>query len=114
MNTYLKIIVLPTVLSSCATMEESLKLGGTIGAATGAVATYAGHAAAGKSPTLEAAAIGTGIGTVLGLATAYLTHKKLAEDRKNTETQDFEMYFGDLPPSPFIFPKTLPKKGTRQ
>ena len=98
---------------SCATLDDSLQLGAGLGAASGVAATYAGHSATGKSPSFETVAAGAGIGLGLGLITSYFTHKKIAEDRLASQSDQVEMHFGDLPPSPFIFPKINSKKGAR-
>ncbi len=107
------ILTLSILTTSCATMNDSLQLGAGLGAASGAVATYTGYRAGGASPAFETVAIGAGIGSAIGLIASYFTHKKLDEDRKANNTQEFEMNFGDLPPSPFIVPKMIPKKGAR-
>ena len=108
------LIVMMAVLgSSCATMNDSLTLGASLGAATGAAATYIGYSAGGQSPALETVVVGAGIGTALGLITSYFTHKKVEEDRASYKSDQFEMYFGDLPPSPFIIPQSVTKKGSR-
>lgn len=107
------ILSLCLVTVSCATMNDSLQLGGGLGAAAGAASTYAGYKAGGQSPGLETVAIGAGIGSIAGLITSYFTHKKLESDRKENETNQFEVHFGDLPPSPFVVPKMTPKKGAR-
>ena len=99
--------------ASCATMNDSLQLGGGLGGAAGAAATYVGYRAGGNTPSLETVAIGAGIGSIAGLITSYFTHKKLESDRKENEVQNFEVHFGDLPPSPFVVPKTTSKKGGR-
>ena len=96
---------------SCATMNDSLKLGGGLGAATGAAATYSGHTAAGQSPSIGTVAIGAGVGAAVGLLTSYFIHKNADEDRAQCQADQTEMHFGDLPPSPFIVPKLPIKKG---
>jgi hypothetical protein len=82
-----------------------------MGAATGAAATFAGSAAGGKSPSLETVAIGAGIGSAVGLLTSYLIHRSVEDTRSSSDSNQTEMRFGDLPPSPFVVPKTLPKGG---
>jgi hypothetical protein len=51
-------------------------------------------------------------GLGLGLITSYFVHKEVATDRE-TSTRQTEIYFGDLPPSPFIIPSLNQKKGGR-
>lgn len=106
--------VLPTIAlltSGCATMNDSLQLGAGMGAVTGATATYAGFSAGEKSPSIGTVAIGAGIGSALGMIVSYFTHKKVEEQRQSYQSDQTEMHFGDLPPSPFIVPKMTPKKG---
>jgi len=107
------IVMMAVYGSGCATMNDSLTLGGGLGAATGAAATYVGYSAGGKAPAFETVLIGAGIGTAVGLVTSYFTHKKVEEDRSANKSDQFEMYFGDLPPSPFIVPQSAIKKGSR-
>lgn len=109
-NKYVLFMV-PLLSTSCATMNDSLQLGAGIGAATGAAATYAGFSAGGKSPELGTVALGAGVGAAVGMITSYFTHKKVEEQRQSYQSDQTEMHFGDLPPSPFIVPRTLPKKG---
>ncbi len=99
------------MLSSCATMNESLKLGAALGSVTGAAATMAGEAAAGRPSSFGTVAVGASIGTAIGLLTSYFTEKQLARDRAINVSTRPRMYFGDLPPSPFIVPKMHLKKG---
>ncbi len=100
--------------TSCATMNESLELGGGMGALAGATSTFVAYkSTSGESPAFGSVALGAGIGAVAGLATSYFVHKNVEEKREAMKAEMTEMYFGDLPPSPFIVPKTLPKKGAR-
>lgn len=102
---------LAVLLSSCATLNDSLELGAGMGGLIGGGVTYAGFSAGGKSPSLGMVAIGAGIGTGLGLLTSYLTHRQVESERLSFQSDQTEMHFGDLPPSPFVVPKMLPKKG---
>ena len=100
-------------LSGCSTLDQSIELGSGMGMVVGAGAVVAGSEASGNSPTLGSVAIGAGIGTLLGIATAYFTHKSVESDRKACEADQIEMHFGDLPPSPFIVPeKPKTKEGS--
>jgi hypothetical protein len=98
------------LLSSCTTLDKSFQLGGILGATTGAVATYAGSSAGGGSANSQEVAIGSGIGFAVGLLTSYWIHESVVSERAD-EAADTELYFGDLPPSPFILPQKKPKKG---
>jgi hypothetical protein len=84
-----------------------------MGALSGAAATYAAHASTGAEPSFENVALGAGIGLGVGLLTSYITHRQVEDDRQSYLSQQTEMHFGDLPPSPFITPKMTPKKGGR-
>lgn len=95
---------------SCSTLDQSFKLGAATGALTGAAATYAGHGASGKPPTLEEVGLGASIGLGVGLIASYFIHQQVAEDREEL-SKDTEIYFGDLPPSPFVIPQSNRKKG---
>jgi hypothetical protein len=97
--------------ASCATLNDSIKLGSGMGAVAGLGATFAGYSAAGQSPNLETAALGAGIGIGLGALTAYFTHKSVEEDRQSCLADQTELHFGDLPPSPFVIPRKPTKKG---
>jgi len=112
----MKIFILMSLiagLGGCATMHESLQLGASMGAITGGAATYAGHSGSGKSASFGDVALGAGIGLGVGLLTSYITHQQVEERRQSLYSEQTEMHFGDLPPSPFIVPKAAPKKGAR-
>ncbi len=99
---------------SCATLNESMTLGIGLGTVTGGAATYVAQSTASDNPaSFGSVALGAGIGAAVGAITSYLTHKSVEEKRAACMADQMEMHFGDLPPSPFIFPKTLPKKGSR-
>lgn len=100
------------ILCSCSTLNDSLRLGGSLGAMGGAAATYAGYRAGGVSPSLNEVALGSSVGAVVGLLTSYFIHSKNEELSIAKEAQT-EMQFGDLPPSPFVFPQPNRKKGER-
>jgi hypothetical protein len=97
---------------SCTTLDQSFKLGAATGALTGAAAIYAGYSASGHPPTLQEVGIGASIGLGLGLITSYFVHQQVAQDRDDAIKQT-EIYFGDLPPSPFVIPQPKLKKGGR-
>ena len=103
-------LTMSMIANGCSTMEQSIQLGGGLGALSGGSATYAGYSAGGHPPPLGTVAIGAGIGAIIGLTTAYFTHKSVEEDRKSCDADQIEMHFGDLPPSPFIVPKPNPTK----
>lgn len=114
MKIYTPLVLIAALASSCATMNESVQLGGTVGMATGIAAVYAGHIGSEAPAGLQDAAIGAGIGTILGVLTSYLVHGSVEERRQSLQSEQTEMHFGDLPPSPFIIPKRQPtKKGAR-
>jgi hypothetical protein len=100
------------LMVSCTTLDQSFKLGATTGALAGAAASYGAVSSVGRTPTLEEVGIGAGIGLGLGLITSYFVHKEVSADRQDNSRQT-EIYFGDLPPSPFIIPALNQKKGGR-
>lgn len=110
-----RIILMSSMMAlsvSCSTLDQSFKLGAATGAIAGTAATYAGHGASGKPPTLEEVGIGASIGLGIGLIASYFIHQEVAKDREEL-TKQTEIYFGDLPPSPFVIPQTPFKKGGR-
>ncbi len=110
------ICLLPAMalISSCATMDDSLKLGAAMGAVTGGTATYVGYEAGGTKANLGNIAVGAGIGIGLGLITSYFTHKEVEDHRQSFQAEQIEMHFGDLPPSPFVIPKKQEKKASKR
>lgn len=109
------IILLSPIMAltvSCTTLDQSFRLGAGTGALTGAAATYASHSSNGTNPSIEEVALGASIGLGLGLITSYFVHQHVVEDREEMSRQT-EIYFGDLPPSPFVIPQPKLKKGGR-
>jgi hypothetical protein len=98
------------LFSRCSTLNESLELGASTGLFAGAAATYAAQSATGHSPPFDNVSAGASIGLGIGLLTSYIIHGKMEEHRQNISPAP-EIYFGDLPPSPFIFPKATSKNG---
>lgn len=99
-------------LSGCATLNESMSLGALMGATAGGGAMMAAQSSTGNR-SFSGVAMAAGVGAALGTITSYFTHKEVIEKRQSCEADATDMRFGDLPPSPFIVPKTLPKKGNR-
>ena len=93
------------LLSSCASLNDSMTLGGGLGAASGVAAMYAANPRASAQDVATSASIGLGI----GLITSYLTHKHI-EKKRESNPPETNFYFGDLPPSPFVTPVIFPKK----
>ena len=62
------IIISTTLLSTtaCSTLNDSIKLGTTMGAITGAAAVHAGHNSAGENPSSKDVTNGALIGLALG------------------------------------------------
>ena len=110
----LNLIILSLSVASCASLNESLQMGAGFGLATGGAAAYVAHSPSGGHPTLEDVGTGAGIGLALGLITSHFTYRSLEESRKQIQVNQTEMSFGDLPPSPFVFPKRQQSKGSRQ
>lgn len=98
--------------SGCSTLDQSFRLGAATGAVAGASATYAAERASGRQPTFEDVGIGASIGLGIGLLTSYFVHQSVVEDRESS-TRHTEIYFGDLPPSPFVIPGSNNKRGAR-
>jgi hypothetical protein len=109
MKKEISVLLIP-LLTGCSTLSESLQLGSSIGAMSGAAATYTAHRSVGETPSFETVATGAAIGLGVGLITSYIVHKNVSDQTNNSDNT--EMYFGDLPPSPFVFQNSS-KKGTR-
>lgn len=112
MRRFIYLVPLFTLTVSCTTLDQSFRLGAATGAMTGAAATYAAGNTSGKPPTIEEVGVGASIGLGLGLIASYFIHQQVVEDREEASKQT-EIYFGDLPPSPFIIPQPKLKKGGR-
>ncbi len=74
---------------------------------------YGAESSSGRKPSLENVALGAGVGLAVGLLTSFITYREVEDSRSSMQTDQMEMHFGDLPPSPFILPKTPIKKGVR-
>lgn len=112
MSSFKKILAL-TILAgnpACSTLSQSVQLGAGLGAASGAAATYTAYTSTGQKAEFNDVAAGAAIGLGVGLITSYLVHGEVAESRGDS-SENTEMYFGDLPPSPFVFPKSTKKGG---
>jgi len=107
------IALAPILACSCTTLNESMTLGAGLGALSGAAATAVAQGTSGQPVSGENVLLGAGIGLGAGLIASYFTHKSVETKRAACMADETEMHFGDLPPSPFVFPKTLPKKGGR-
>lgn len=107
------IIISTTLLSTtaCTTLNDSVKLGSTMGALAGVAAVHAGHNSAGENPSSKDVTNGALIGLALGALTSYITHKEVEKERSSEYYETNKIHFGDLPPSPFIFPSTKNKRG---
>ena len=112
MRAILCFTLLTTLTTGCSTLDQSFRLGAATGAVAGAAATYAAESASGRQPTFEDVGIGASIGLGLGLLTSYFVHQSVVEDRESSARQT-EIYFGDLPPSPFVIPNSSNKRGGR-
>ena len=115
MNKNIRFLFSTILLTStaCSTMSESLRLGGGIGALGGAAATYASQSSGGQTPSFGNVALGASIGMGIGLLSSYIVHRKVEEDRQSFFTNQIDMHFGDLPPSPFVIPQATQKKGSK-
>lgn len=89
-----------------------MQLGGATGALVGAAAAAAGSSGAGQGVQGKTMVIGAEIGSLLGLTMSYFLHRSAESSRRLDESDKTEMFFGDLPPSPFVVPKAgSPRKG---
>lgn len=113
MRAILFLTTLTALTTGCSTLDQSFRLGAATGTLAGAAATYAAERTSGRQPTLEDVGVGASIGLGLGLLTSYFVHQSVIEDRDSAARQT-EIYFGDLPPSPFVIPTSNNKKGGRE
>lgn len=99
----LKAAVVTMLLSlpACSTLDESVKLGASMGSITGIAATHAAYNDTGMKPDSDTVTTGAAIGLALGVLTSYITHKEVDKDRYKP-SDDPNTFFGDLPPNPFI------------
>lgn len=111
-KTHLIFLSAHLLLTSCTTLDQSFRLGAVTGALTGASTTYAAASSTGRSPSMEEVGVNASIGLGLGLITSYFIHQSVVNDRDEYSKQT-EIYFGDLPPSPFVIPNKNSRKGAR-
>jgi hypothetical protein len=93
------------LVSGCASQSESLQLGGVTGFLTGAISMTAAQATSSGKVGLGKVLVGGEIGAVVGAVVSYFIHRSVEGSRRLGETQQPNLYFGDLPPSPFEQPK---------
>lgn len=106
MRSYKKLLLPLTLLplTACSTLNESIQLGAGMGAVAGAAATYTAENSRGEKPNSDNILAGAAIGLITGIITSNIVHNKVAESRG--ESTNTDMYFGDLPPNPFVFSPT--------
>ncbi len=102
-------ITLP-LFTACATLNESVLLGVGMGSVTAVVATTSAYDRSGKSLQNEELISQLGLGLVIGALAAYLIHDNTVQYKKDSYYNTPEIYFGDLPPSPFIMTPSEKKK----
>ena len=110
MRAVLYLTTMAMLTSGCSTLDQSFRLGAATGAMASAAATYSAGRAAGGEPKFEEVGIGASIGLGIGLLTSYFVHQTVVEDRESAIRQT-EIYFGDLPPSPFVIPNSNKRGG---
>lgn len=108
-----KVFLLSTflLLNSCATLNDSLILGASIGAVSGSAISSSTYDKNGNSFTKEEHLSNVGLGLVVGAIAAYFIHDNTTEYRKDYYYNNPEIYFGDLPPSPFIMTPNEKRRG---
>ena len=99
------------LLNSCATLNDSIILGASIGAVGGIAASSSTYDKNGNSFTKEEQLSNIGLGLAIGAIAAYFIHDNTTEYRKDYYYNNPEIYFGDLPPSPFIMTPNEKKRG---
>lgn len=101
------------LLNSCASLNDSMMLGGALGAMSGAMATNYSNQKIGRTASTEELNTSAATGIAIGLITAFFVHKDIQDKRDEFYKSGPEIYFGDLPPSPFIMTPSLKKKGVK-
>lgn len=96
------------LLTSCTTLNDSIKLGSFLGASIGATTTSIAYQQA-QIPSEKSTLTGATLGLATGTLLAYIIHKESKKERVSIHNEP-ELHFGDLPPNPFIFDK-IRKKG---
>lgn len=107
-------IILPTLLllNSCASLNDSMLLGAGLGAGAGVLSQTTAYQKTGTAYSSEEVTNSAVVGLAIGLIGSFLIHKSVEEKRGSLYSSDPEIYFGDLPPSPFIMtPKLKTQKG---
>jgi hypothetical protein len=94
-----------TFTVGCSTLDQSIRLGGTMGSLAGGLGTYAVQSSSGVTAPPENVGVGASVGLALGLVIAYFTHQGIAKEREQMILKN-RVDHGDLPPTPFIFPNT--------
>lgn len=99
------------LISSCATLNDSMMLGATVGGIAGVAATQTAYSKTGQDIPHGELTNSAAVGVAVGLLVSYLIHKDVAGKRGDLSSNGPEIYFGDLPPSPFIMTPVTKKKG---
>lgn len=97
-------VVVCFLFTSCAAQSDSLELGGVTGLLSGAASLAASQAAIGNM-SISRIATGAEVGALLGTVVSYFVHRAVQNSRKTDQEDVPQMYFGDLPPNPFVFSK---------
>ncbi len=92
-------------ITACSTFNRSVLLGGALGATAVASAVSAGEHSAGITPKSNDITSAALVGLGLGVITASIIQNANSQDDESKQSGP-KMYFGDLPPSPFVFPRS--------
>lgn len=98
----MKKIIMSILLTSCSTLDQTVRLGSSLGSITGASTVLVGASVSHTNAKVEDVLVATGIGAIVGTALSFLIYKQLDKERIDYVHQT-EVQFGDLPQNPFQF-----------
>lgn len=98
----MKKIIMCFLLTSCSTLDQSVRLGSSLGSVTGASTVLVGASVSHTNAKAEDVLVAAGIGAIVGTAISYLIHKQIDKERTDY-VHKTEVQFGDLPQNPFQF-----------
>ena len=91
-----------TLMSSCASLRDTMIIGGVSGAAIGAYTGALAYSGPHHEAQTKNIAITTSVGLGVGLLASYLFHKQVESRIEDSSVvTNPNVFYGDLPPNPF-------------